>query len=64
MVNQHSDASITLLPGVADQIPVMLFAGDQDVICNYVGQEMLLEKMEWRGDIGMQVRALDNEPVS
>ena len=58
MVNQHSESSITLLPGVADKIPVMLFAGDQDVICNYVGQEMLLEKMRWRGAVGMQVRAL------
>jgi hypothetical protein len=57
IVNKHSNASITLLPGVADRIPVMLFAGDQDVICNYVGQEMLLEKMKWRGAVGMQVRA-------
>lgn len=58
MVNKHSEASIKLLPGIADQIPVMLFAGDQDVICNYVGQEMLLEKMKWRGSVGMQVRSL------
>jgi hypothetical protein len=58
MVNKHSDASITLLPGIADKIPVLLFAGDQDVICNYVGQEMLLEKMKWRGAVGMQVSTL------
>lgn len=56
MANRHSDASITLLPGLADRIPVLLFAGDQDVICNYVGQEMMLEKMSWRGAVGMQVR--------
>ncbi|KIM29383.1 hypothetical protein M408DRAFT_112444 [Serendipita vermifera MAFF 305830] len=54
MKNKHSEASIKLLPGVADKIPVMLFAGDQDVICNYVGQEMLLAKMKWRGAVGMQ----------
>ena len=54
MRNRHSEASITLLPGVAEKIPVMLFAGDQDVICNYVGQEMLLEKMKWHGSVGMQ----------
>lgn len=54
MRNKHSEASITLLPAIADKISVMLFAGDQDVICNYIGQEMLLEKMKWRGAVGMQ----------
>ena len=52
--NHKSPSSITLLPKVAEKIRVMLFAGDQDVICNYVGQERMIEKLEWRGAKGMQ----------
>jgi carboxypeptidase D len=57
MKNVHSQASITLLPDIMEKIPVLIFAGDQDVICNYVGQEMMLEKMTWAGKTGMGVSA-------
>ena len=42
------------MPKLAEKLKVLLFAGDQDVICNYVGQERLIEKLEWRGATGMQ----------
>lgn len=54
--SKKSPAAVALLPGILDKIPVMLFAGDQDVICNYVGQEKLLEKLKWQGATGMGVR--------
>lgn len=34
-------------------MPVLIFAGDQDVICNYVGQEMFLKEMTWNGEKGL-----------
>jgi carboxypeptidase D len=52
--NRDSPSSIALLPKVVEKIRVLLFAGDQDVICNYVGQERLIERLEWKGDKGMQ----------
>lgn len=52
--NHNSSSAITLMPKLAEKIQVLLFAGDQDVICNHVGQERLIEKLEWRGAEGMR----------
>ena len=52
--NRNSPSAVTLMPKLAEKLKVLLFAGDQDVICNYVGQERLIEKLEWRGATGMQ----------
>ncbi|KAK7062247.1 carboxypeptidase [Favolaschia claudopus] len=48
-----SDSSIMVLPKVLERIPVLLFAGDQDLICNYVGQEAMIQAMEWNGAKGL-----------
>ena len=50
-----SPSSITVLPSVLERIPVMLFAGDQDLICNYVGMESLMQAMNWNGETGLGV---------
>lgn len=50
---KHSNASITVLPRVLEKIPVLLFAGDQDLICNYVGLESLMQSMTWNGETGL-----------
>ena len=52
---KHSNASITILPRVLERIPVMLFAGDQDLICNYVGLESMMQSMTWNGETGLGV---------
>lgn len=52
--NHKSPASIGLLPGILEKIPVLLFAGDQDLICNHVGIERLIERMEFNGGKGLQ----------
>lgn len=31
----------------------MLFAGDQDLICNYVGVEALISALTWNGGTGL-----------
>ncbi|KAI5123390.1 hypothetical protein M0805_006098 [Coniferiporia weirii] len=51
--NRNSPSSITILPGLIEKVPVMLFAGDQDFICNYVGIESLIRDMEWAGGKGL-----------
>ena len=38
-----------------EKIPVMLFAGDQDFICNYMGIETMIQGMEWNGETGLGV---------
>ncbi|KIK64841.1 hypothetical protein GYMLUDRAFT_39801 [Collybiopsis luxurians FD-317 M1] len=49
----ESNSSITILPRVLEKIPVLLFAGDQDLICNYVGMEAMIGSMNWNGLTGL-----------
>jgi carboxypeptidase D len=49
-------SSITVLPRLLERIPVLLFAGDQDFICNYLGQESLIQALTWNGGTGLEVR--------
>ncbi|THH11718.1 hypothetical protein EW145_g477 [Phellinidium pouzarii] len=51
--NRESPSSITILPKLIERVPVMLFAGDQDFICNYVGIESLISDIEWAGERGL-----------
>ncbi|KAJ7265474.1 alpha/beta-hydrolase [Mycena haematopus] len=53
MHERLSDSSIMVLPKVLERIPVLLFAGDQDLICNYVGLEAMIQAMEWNGAKGL-----------
>ncbi|KAF5388045.1 hypothetical protein D9615_000707 [Tricholomella constricta] len=47
------NASITIIPQVLAKIPVLIFAGDQDLICNYVGLEAMIKDMTWNGATGL-----------
>lgn len=38
--------SFEILPGLLSQVPVMLFNGDKDIICNYLGTEMMIDQMD------------------
>lgn len=44
-----------LLPTVLERIPVLLFAGDQDFICNYMGIESTIKSLTWNGEKGLGV---------
>lgn len=45
---KHSTPSIEILPTlIDDQIQVVMFNGDQDLICNHVGNEKLIEDLSW-----------------
>ncbi|THH27823.1 hypothetical protein EUX98_g6359 [Antrodiella citrinella] len=65
---KRSNSSITILPRVLERVPVMLFAGDQDLICNYVGVESLVQTLTWNGEKGLgtvqtQSWAVNNIPA-
>ncbi|TAQ83628.1 hypothetical protein B7494_g8049 [Chlorociboria aeruginascens] len=38
-----------LVPGILEQIPVLIYAGDADFICNTLGNHAWTEKLEWPG---------------
>ncbi|KAK7033536.1 Cell death protease [Paramarasmius palmivorus] len=49
----QSNSSVTLLPKILEKIPVLIFAGDQDLICNYVGLEAMIANLKWNGETGL-----------
>lgn len=56
LVAKKSKPSVGLLPKILDRgVEVLLFSGDQDLICNYVGTERMIENLEWSGATGFNV---------
>ncbi|WEJ95017.1 Cell death protease [Yamadazyma tenuis] len=51
---KKSYPAVKLLPGILEQIPVVLFNGNRDIICNYIGTENFIKQMEWNGATGFQ----------
>ncbi|KJA29785.1 hypothetical protein HYPSUDRAFT_31784 [Hypholoma sublateritium FD-334 SS-4] len=47
------ESAITVLPRVLSKIPIMIFAGDQDLICNYIGLENMIKGLTWNGETGL-----------
>ncbi|KAA1466528.1 alpha/beta-hydrolase [Dentipellis sp. KUC8613] len=63
-----SPSAITVLPRVTERIPVLIFAGDQDFICNYLGLESMIQAMSWGGATGLgevetQTWTVDGQPA-
>lgn len=53
---RHSKPSVRLLPGLLeDGLPILLFSGDRDLICNHVGTEELIHNMAWSGGTGFEL---------
>ena len=51
--------SVHLLPGLLESgLQVMVFSGMQDLICNHVGSERMIENLQWLGDKGFRVGEL------
>ena len=51
----NSKPSIDLLPDILREVPVLLFSGDQDLICSHVGTENFVHNMEWNGGKGFEI---------
>lgn len=50
-----SKPAIDLLPDLIKEVPILLFSGAEDLICNHVGTEQLISNMEWNGGKGFEV---------
>ena len=52
---KNSVPSIQILPEILETVPIVLFSGDQDLICNHIGTEELIHNMEWNGGKGFEL---------
>lgn len=46
--------SVKLLPDLVKEVPIILFSGEKDLICNHHGTEELLRNLEWNGAKGFE----------
>lgn len=52
---QNSAPSRDFLPDLLKEVPVVLFSGAEDLICNHMGTEAMIGDMEWNGGKGFEV---------
>jgi carboxypeptidase D len=52
---KDSAPTVKFLPELIEQVPVLLFSGDKDFICNHVGTEAMIENLNWSGGKGFEV---------
>ncbi|WFC97385.1 carboxypeptidase D [Malassezia yamatoensis] len=58
--SRKSKASVSLLPQMLEsQLRILLFAGDKDIICNYLGLKRMVDNLEWSGKRGLDGTPLD-----
>lgn len=53
--SRNSKPSIQFLPDLIAEFPLVLFSGAQDLICNHLGTEELINNMEWNGGKGFEI---------
>lgn len=51
-VARHSRPAVHLLPSLLQEVPILLFNGNRDIICNYIGTENFIKDLEWNGQPG------------
>ena len=55
---QTEEASVHFLPTLLEQgVRVLLFAGDQDLVCSALGHQRLVDALTWQGQTGMGAHA-------
>ncbi|GAA6008167.1 hypothetical protein JCM10207_007051 [Rhodosporidiobolus poonsookiae] len=47
-----SAPAVQLLPKLLEQVPILMFAGAEDLICNHVGIARMIERLTWNGATG------------
>lgn len=52
---RNSKPSIEILPNILREIPILLFSGEKDLICNHIGTEELINNMKWNGGKGFEL---------
>ena len=53
--NKKSEPTIKMLPEILKEVPIVLFSGAKDFICNHIGTEELINNMEWNGGKGFEL---------
>lgn len=51
----NSQPAVQLLPAILESVPVVLFSGAEDLICNHLGTEELIHNMQWNGGKGFEL---------
>ncbi|KAK0653412.1 Pheromone-processing carboxypeptidase kex1 [Lasiodiplodia hormozganensis] len=52
---RNSKPSIEILPDLLKELPILLFSGDRDLICNHLGTEDLINNMFFNGGKGFEI---------
>lgn len=52
---KNSKPAIDLLPDLIKEVPILLFSGAEDLICNHYGTEEVISNLEWNGGKGFEV---------
>ena len=52
---RKSIPAVGLMPELLEEIPVLLFSGDHDLICNHLGTEEMIHNLEWNGGKGFEI---------
>ncbi|EAS31702.3 pheromone-processing carboxypeptidase KEX1 [Coccidioides immitis RS] len=53
---RNSKPSVQLLPEILESgIPITLFSGAKDFICNHIGTEQFIHNMQWSGGMGFEL---------
>ena len=52
---KKSVPSIDILPDLLKEVPIILFSGENDLICNHLGTEEFIHNMEWNGGKGFEL---------
>lgn len=51
----NSKPSVQLLPDILKEVPIVLFSGASDLICNHIGTEDLINNLSWNGGKGFEI---------
>lgn len=54
-----STPSVTLFPYILERVEILLFWGENDIICNYLGGEYMVDNLEWSGQKGYTEDAIE-----
>ncbi|KAJ3289686.1 Cell death protease [Blyttiomyces sp. JEL0837] len=47
--------SYTIIPDLLNRgLPIVIYNGDRDAVCNYVGEEAIIDELTWNGATGFQ----------
>jgi carboxypeptidase D len=51
---KNSRPAIDLLPTLLQHVPILLYSGDKDLICNHIGTEEMIHRMTWLNGTGFE----------